>query len=49
MKFHLFMLPTVVAPHEFSCGMAGQNPELYQRTLRQVGVVFAAKVRSRFS
>ncbi len=35
-KFHVFMLPTIGEPQDLRRGMAGQNPEHYQRMLRQV-------------
>lgn len=39
MKFHVFMLPTIGEAHELTRGMAGQDAELYQRMLRQVGEI----------
>jgi alkanesulfonate monooxygenase SsuD/methylene tetrahydromethanopterin reductase-like flavin-dependent oxidoreductase (luciferase family) len=39
MKFHLFMLPTIGEPDELRRGMAGQDPALYQRMLRQVSEI----------
>jgi alkanesulfonate monooxygenase SsuD/methylene tetrahydromethanopterin reductase-like flavin-dependent oxidoreductase (luciferase family) len=39
MKFHVFMLPSIGEPHELRRGMAGQDPERYQRMLRQVSEI----------
>jgi alkanesulfonate monooxygenase SsuD/methylene tetrahydromethanopterin reductase-like flavin-dependent oxidoreductase (luciferase family) len=36
MDFHLFMYVTVGRPAELEAGMAGQRPELYQRTLDEI-------------
>jgi alkanesulfonate monooxygenase SsuD/methylene tetrahydromethanopterin reductase-like flavin-dependent oxidoreductase (luciferase family) len=36
MQFHLFVYATVGRRHELEAGMAGQRPELYQRTLDEI-------------
>lgn len=36
MQFHLFIYATVGRRHELEAGMAGQNPELYQRMLDEI-------------
>jgi alkanesulfonate monooxygenase SsuD/methylene tetrahydromethanopterin reductase-like flavin-dependent oxidoreductase (luciferase family) len=36
MQFHLFIYATVGRRHEIEAGMAGRNPELYQRMLDEV-------------
>jgi hypothetical protein len=37
MKFGLFYLPSIALREEIEQGMAGQNPVLYQRMLKEIG------------
>lgn len=37
MDFHAFMYVTIGRRHELEAGMAGKNPQLYQRMLDEIG------------